>query len=111
MLNEIGNNNNAPGSIRFPWGAVLVSSASAKQAVHDIGTRGNKLKQQNKQVVANSTVVLDNDDNIVNKKWIKSIAPHSSKPGTDVFVDKTIFMREEFNMGLRNILCDDKSIQ
>ena len=72
--------------MRFPVAGALSSLSSAKQAVADIGVRGGKIKQQNKQH-ASSMVVLDENTNIMDKEWIK-ISPDSSRRGTDMSVNK-----------------------
>ena len=111
LLNKIGLNENIPDNMRFAWGDGLLSLSATKQAVHDIGTRGQKIKQQNKQAIASFMVVLGENNNILNKKWIGNIAPHSSKRGRDWFVKKAVNIRRCFNMGVTDILCEDKDPQ
>ena len=53
-----------------------------------------------------SQVVLDENNNCLNKTWIKELCPHKSKPGTDAYYDKCVNIRKSFNEGKVDVLCD-----
>ena len=53
-------------------------------------------------------IVLGENKNILNKKWINSVAPHSTKRGRDKYVNKCGAIRIEFDMGLKKVLCAEQ---
>ena len=107
LLNYIGSRvSNDVSELKFNWGDALLSQASAKQAVHDIGTRGSAIKHQNKQAIISSQVVFDENNNCLNKSWIKELCPHKSRKGAVAYSDKCLNIRKEFDAGSRAVLCE-----
>ena len=86
LLDKMGNTNDVWRAHGFL--GVLRYCCWSLPNVHDMETRGNEPKQQNKQLVASPIVALDDGNDIVNKMWIKSIALESSECETNVFVNK-----------------------
>ena len=105
LLNYIGSNKNMIEELKGCWGDALLSSFSAKKAVHDIGVRGSKIQHYNKQAIMSGMIVLGENNNILNRKWLNSVAPHTTKRGTDKYVNKCVGIRAEFDMGLKKVLC------
>ena len=111
LLNLLGQHRDIPEDIRFAWGDSILSLAAAKDGVHKIGVRGNQIQRQNKEAIVSSMVVLDIDNNIMNKQWLKNMAPHKSDRGKREFVKKCVNIRKEFNKGNIDILCENKGKQ
>lgn len=112
LLNYIGSRlSNDVSELKFNWGDSIISQASAKQAVHNIGVRGGAIKHHNKQAIISSQVVLDENNNCLNKRWIKDMCPHKSDKGTAAYSNKCINIRKEFDAGSTDILCEVKDKQ
>ena len=105
LLNFIGTRIEGIYDMKFNWGDAVLSLSAPKQALHDIGVRGNAIKHHNKQAIISSHVVFDENDNVLNKKWLKNMAPHKSDKGATKYVNKCIDIRREFNKGFTDILC------
>ena len=111
-MNYIGSRvSNDVSDLKLNWGDAIISQASAKKAVHDIGVRGGAIKHHNKQAIISSQVVLDENNICMNKKWIKELCPHKSDKGAVAYSDKCVIIRKEFDTGSRDILCDIKPKQ
>eukprot|EP01083_Nonionella_stella_P015165 42448_1 len=71
LLNAIPfKHDSIPNDMRFKWGEGIEAMQSVKTAVSDIGVRGSKVVMQNKQAIFASSMVLDDENNIMNRKQL-----------------------------------------
>ena len=106
LLNYLGQDPQIPGRLRGAWGDAICTLSSTKKAVHDIGVRGDKIKQYNKQAIMSSLVVFDENNAVKNMDFLMEVAPHKSKKGASVYIDKVVNIRREFDRGSISVLCD-----
>ena len=111
LLNNIGQHKDMRQDMRFAWGDALLSLSASKQAVHTIGVRGTATQHHNKQAIVSSQIVLDENTNIMNKKWIQELLPHKSKRGKDKYLSLCHGIRKEFDIFDTGVLCIVKDIQ
>ena len=90
--------------VRGPWGDALASSFSEKKTVHEMRARGIEIQRHNKQFILSGLIVLEEKENISNRKWINEVAPHTPKQGPDKCVNKCKEIRQEFDMRLKKVL-------
>ena len=111
LLNKIGTHDDMIEDMKFNWGDALLSLSAQHDCMHNMGVRGNKIAQQNKQAIISSATVLGEDNNIMNRGFIRDMCPHSSKRGANNFIDKCVDIRNKFDTGECKILCENKGIQ
>ena len=111
LLNYVGSRCNEVPDMNFKWGDALLAKASTREAVHDIGVRGSQLKHYNKQAIISSNVVPDENNNCMNTGFIKELCPQKSRPGKNAYFDKCVNIRQQFNAGIIDVLCEVKGIQ
>ncbi len=110
FLNLMSQKPDVTDPIKCYWGDAIISMPSMKSCFNQMGIRGNKLQQQGKQTMCSSVMVLDGNNNIVNKKMIKDIIPQKSNPCKNAFVKKCKQIRTDFNANNTNILCNDETL-
>ena len=108
LLNFVSRQQQIPSSMKHPWGDAILSVDSAEKRMKQIGTRGTKLQQQNKQSLVSGLMVLDTNNNIMNKKLLDKIVPHKSRQGGNDFTSKCKEIRISFDNNNSKTLCIDK---
>ena len=111
LLNRIGSDPRIPNDIRGAWSDSVKAIASAKQAVHNIGVRGDATKHQNKQAIMSSMMVLDDNEELVNKQLLDQVAPHKCPKSKKKYVKKALDIRRDFDNGRSEVLCEVKGVQ
>ena len=111
LLNRIGRDPRIPDDIRGAWGDSVKAIASAKEAVHNIGVRGDATKHQNKQAIMSSMMVLDNNGQLINKQLLNEVAPHKCPKSKKKYIKKAIAIRRDFDSGRSELLCEVKELQ
>ncbi len=109
LLNLVSCIEEIPAELKCNWGYAIISMTTMKEAFNTFGTRGNKLQQQNKQTMTSSVIVVDNNDNVVNKQMIKFMIPQTTNPAKNAFLNKCKQIRKDFNSNNTNILCINKT--
>ena len=101
LLNYISRRGAAdiPNHLKGPWGQMIASQISQKECMHTMGVRGHKLIRQNKEAIIGSALVLDQNHNIMNKKWIREMLPHRNESAAREALTKIHGLRQEFDSG------------
>ena len=110
LLNNVSQRDNIPQSLQFRWGDAVRAAQSQHHCMDSMGIRGGKTKQQNKQAIVSSSITFDNNGNINNKKYCKSLLPHKSNPGKNAFLNKAATIRNDFESGRAGILCEERKL-
>ena len=92
-------------------GEASLTSLSDRKAIHDIGVRGNHTQHHNEQSIISGMIVLGENKNILNKRWINSVAQHKTSSAKNKYVKKCGDMRGEFDRSLKRVLCKIKGTQ
>ena len=72
--------------IRF--GDCIGAVQQLKTKLSKLGTRGTTTQQQTKQAIIASLIIQDNNKNIINTKFIKSLLPHKNYQCKNDFIIK-----------------------
>ena len=78
-----------PYELKLLWCDAIQTIYAVQNSVHNIGVRGCKIQQQNKQAIISSMIILDNEINVKNNGIINNIAPHKSRNGKNKFIANT----------------------
>eukprot|EP01083_Nonionella_stella_P170656 581275_1 len=78
-----------------------------RDAVKQIGVRGEKVVMQNKEAIFASAMVLDENNTILNKDLLSDIAPHKSYHGRADWIAKCKSIRTQFDQKQTKMLCTD----
>ena len=84
--------------MKVQWDDAVLAAKSQQRAVHKLGTRGDRLQMQNKEAIVSSCVVLDTNNNILNKSMARHLRqrkPHKSFNGQMSFVNRCVRQHQQ----------------
>ena len=107
LLNYVSKDDKIPNTLKILWGDAITSMITIKESIHKIGVRGNKLKQQNKQSIISSLIILDDNNKILNEGIVQQMIPQKGRTNKKNFIKHCKQIKRNFILGNTDILCDD----
>ena len=80
------------------WGDAIRASYQLKQILNILGTRGSIQQRQCKQTLIASVISINDNDEITNRKYIRSLLPHKNANARNEFINKCTDKKVLFNI-------------